>query len=562
MTRRDDGSLGRRYWDLCVLYLVVAAQAALALRIGGRDWFSGDLLHFYVARGGLPNGAESLMEPHTGQWQLTLILIYVLLFKLIGLTTYVPVVALAVLVHVALVLVMHRLLLRWGSGRASALVAALVLAYGVGSAARAVEAPLALTLPLLLGAISLLVLGRRGHDARSTVVAGALLLVGVTVSLVGVVAGVWVGVVAQSKGGRHALRVVALPAVALLAWGAWWGWRASGIVAPGTDVAQVAEVAARLMVAPFDDRTGGWLGVPVVVLVVVLAALYRGLERPLLVHATTAGVVAAVLHAVLMALTTVPGGVDPAMLARWRCVALVLLVPGLALVLDALGALAVAHLGGRQRRSATVLAGVALGLLALLAGLGQHQWALDAPGAGAVARTHLAGTMLATSTGEEMLTDAVPGSTIRGDDLRRLSDPALGSELPVLLPSEQDRIEAESNYFVAVTDAQLELATPTDVFSNGFVPEVEGRPGCHTHAVTSDRPTVVLTSFIGAGFRFRGGAGAVSTRLSRPDEDRRTDPIEWPASPDEWTSVATTAQLAELAVTFAGSGDYEFCFAD
>ena len=116
-----------------MLYLAVLVQGAVALWLGSRGWFSGDLLRYYVERGGAPGASENLMEPHAAHWQLTLILVYLLLFKLIGLTTYVPYLALTVLVHLALVLVMHHLLRRLGAGRVAALLSALLLlTYGAG----------------------------------------------------------------------------------------------------------------------------------------------------------------------------------------------------------------------------------------------------------------------------------------------------------------------------------------------------------------------------------------------------------------------------------------------
>ena len=80
--------------------------------------------------------------------------------------------------------------------------------------------------------------------------------------------------------------------------------------------------------------------------------------------------------------------------------------------------------------------------------------------------------------------------------------------------------------------------------------------------VMAGTPTLVLTSYLGAGFRFRGGTEQVTTTLSRPDDGRTSDSIQWRVTPGEWTYVATTAQLADLAVIFDGGGDYTICFED
>lgn len=548
-------------WHVVVLHLAVVAQGGVALWLGGRGWFSGDLLHYYVERGGAPGGGESLMEPHAAHWQLTLVMVYLLMFKLIGLTTYVPYLALTVIVHLALVLVMHRLTIRLGAGRLAALLAALVLlTYGAGSEAFLVEAPVALTSSMLLGSLALLELVRRDHDVRSTIVASVLLLIGVTVSLGGVVAAVWVGVFALSRGFGHMVRVVALPAVAFLAWYAVWGRGSTRILLSSEEVLQVPESAATLLAAPFDNVTGGWGAGPVLLIAVLVAVAYRARARPLLSQATIAGFGAAIFHAVVSAVAQLPYGIDQVTTSRYRYVVLLLLLPGMALMLDALVAAVAAHVGGAQRGPAIAVAAVVVVLLGLHAGLGQYRIGQSVETIGELTRTHLAGTMLATASHEKLLTDAVRGSYISGKDLERLADPALRSELPDLDPSEQDRIDAESNYFVAVSGEEVDLAPPAELDSDSFSPELTRQAGCRNYTATNGTPTLVMTSYLGAGLRFRGDATTVLTRLSRPDEDLTSDPVEWRTSPGDWTYVATTAQLAELSVTFDVGGTYTVCF--
>jgi hypothetical protein len=501
------------------------------------------------------------MEPHAAHWQLTLVLVYLLMFKLIGLTTYVPYLGLTVLVHLAVVLVMHRLLLRLGAGRLPALLAALLLlTYGAGSEAFLVEAPVALTSSLLLGAVALLVLLRGDHDRNSVVVAGLLLLISVTVSLGGVVASVWVGVFALSRGVLHMVRVVALPAIAFLGWYATWGRGSTRILLSREEALQVPESAATLLAAPFDNVTGGWGAGPVLVLAVLGALAVHGRERPLLATATLAGLGAAIFHAVVSAIAQLPYGIDQVTTSRYRYVVLVLLLPGLALLLDAFLTAVAARTSTSQRRPAVAVAGVVVCLLALHAALGQYRVAQSVQAIGDLTRTHLAGTILAMETNEKLVTDAVRGSYISGKDLVSLADPAVRSELPDLEPSEQDRIEAESNYFVGVTGDELELAPPAQLTSDSFDPQVTERAGCRTYTATNATPTLVLTSYLGTGLRFRSEATAVTTRLARPDQDRTSDPIEWRTAPGEWTYVATSAQLAELSITFDSGGDYTFCF--
>ncbi|RYB91919.1 hypothetical protein EUA93_17500 [Nocardioides oleivorans] len=550
-------------WDLRVLYVALLVQGGVAMWLGGRGWFSGDLLHYFVARGGAPGATESLMEPHAAHWQLTLVLFYVVLFKLIGLSSYLPYLAVTVLVHLALVVVAHRLLLRLGAHPLAALASALVLlTYGAGSEAFLVEAPVALTSSMLLGAIAVLLLVRNDHDRRSTVLASVLLLVGCTISLGGVVAAVWVGVFALTRGVWHMLQVVALPAVAFLGWYAVWGRGSTRILLSREETLQVPESAATLLSLPFDNVTGGWGAGPVLVLAVLVAVAYGSRRRPLLVQVTIAGIAGATFHAVVSAVAQLPYGIEQVTTSRYRYVVLLLLLPGLALVLDTLVTVAARRFGRAERRPAVALGLVVVALLTTHAALGQYRVGQSVLSIGDLTRQHLAGTTLAVAAGEKLLTDAVRGSYISGEDLERLADPALREELPDLDPTERDRIEAENNYFVAVTGDELELAPPAGVASDSFAPSLLERAGCRSYTATNATPTLVLTSYLGTGLRFRGDAGSVLTRLSRPDEDVRADPVEWRTTPGAWTYVATTAQLAELSVTFDAGGTYTFCFGD
>ena len=548
-------------WRSLVLWVAVLAQGAVALRLGDRGWFSGDLIRYYVERGGAPGGSESLMEPHAAHWQLSLVLVYLLMFSLFGLTSYLPYLALTVLVHLALVLVMHRLLLRLGAGRTTSMFAAIaLLTFGAGSEAFLVEAPVALTSSLLLGAVATLVLVRRDHDRRGTMVAGALLLVGVTISLGGVVAAVWVGVFASSRGLRHMARVVAVPAVAFLGWYAVWGRGSSRILLSSQEVLDIPQATATLLGQSLDNLTGDWGAGPALLFAIVAATVLGGRRHPGLVQLSVGGLVAATFHAVVSAVAQLPYGIDQVTTSRYQYVVLVLLIPGVVLVLDLVTEAASASLD-RTHRPAALVAVVAVGcLLVLHAASGQHEVAQRLEYVGGVTRDQLSGAMVATAAGEKLLNDSVPGSYISGNDLVRLAEPDVRSELPDLDPSEQDRLDAESRYFVSVREQELELAPPAEVDSDSFAPRVAPRPGCRTYTALNGTPTLVMTSYLGAGLRFRGEAGKVTTTLSRPDDARTADSIEWRASPGEWTYVATTAQLAELAITFDSGGTYTLCF--
>lgn len=549
-----------RGWHVPVLVLAVLVQGALALWLGSRGWFSGDLIHYYVERGGAPGGGEGLMEPHAAHWQVLLIIGYLVMFKVLGLTSYLPYLAVTVLVHLVLVLLAHRLLLRVGTHPFAALLAALaLLTYGAGSEAFLVEAPVALTSAMLIAVVSIGVLLRRDFDSRSLVVSGVLLLVAVMVSLGGVVAAVWVGFFALARGVRAMAAVVLLPAGAFLVWYAVWGRGAARVLLSPSEALEVPSAALTLLVAPFDDLTGRWGAGPVLVLAVLGATVWGARRRPLLASLALAGFAAASFHAVLSAVAQVPYGMDQVTTSRYRYVVLVALLPGLALLLDAVVSALRDSLAPPQRRVALVLGAAAGSLLLVHAALGQVTAARSLAEIGEKTRQHLAGTVLATSTGEEIINDAVRGSYISGEDLGRLADPALRSELPELDASAEDRIEAESNYFVVVSDEDPGLGDPGEVESDSFDRELRAGSGCRSYTATNDTPTLTVSSLVGAAVRVRSDAGNVTTRLHRPEEDVEGDLVAWNTVAGEWTYIGTSAQVAELDVTFDTGGRFTIC---
>ncbi|CAA9369533.1 MAG: hypothetical protein AVDCRST_MAG32-474 [uncultured Nocardioides sp.] len=548
-------------WHAPVLVLAVLVQGAVALWLGSRGWFSGDLIHYYVERGGAPGGDEGLMEPHAAHWQVLLIIGYLVMFKVLGLTSYLPYLAVTVIVHLALVLLSHRLLLRAGAHPTAALLAALaLLTYGAGSEAFLVEAPVALTSAMLIALVSISVLLRRDFDSRGLALVAVLLLVAVMVSLGGVVAAVWVGFFALSRGVRAMAAVVLVPAAAFLVWYAVWGRTAARVLLSPSEALEVPGAALALLVAPFDDLTGRWGAGPVLVLAVLGATVWGARRRPLLASLALAGFAAAAFHAVLSAVAQVPYGMEQVTTSRYRYVVLVALLAGLALLLDAVVTALRDALGPPQRRVAVLLGAAAASLLLVHAALGQFTAARSLAEIGDKTRQHLAGTLVATSTGQEVINDAVRGSYISGEDLGQLADPALRSELPAFEASAEDRIEAESNYFVAVSDEDLDLGDPGEVDSDSFDRELRAGTGCLGYNATNDTPTLTVSSLVGADIRVRSEAGNITTRLHRPDEDVEGDLVAWRTEPGEWTYIGTTAQVAELDVTFDTGGRFIICF--
>ncbi|GAA5152971.1 hypothetical protein GCM10023340_34210 [Nocardioides marinquilinus] len=562
----------RPAWPEVVLGVGVLVQGVIALVVGSRGWFSGDVIHYFTERGGLPGGTEGLNEPHAGHWQPVLIAVYRVMFELFGLRTYLPYLALTVLVHLAVVVLLYAILVRLGLNRWTALVAALlVLTYGSGSEAFLVEAPVALTAALALGLVTLHVLIGGDFSARSVLVGNLVLLVAVMLSIGGVVAAVWVGCFALARGWRTMLATVALPAVSFVTWYLLAGRGGDRLYIRGAEWLEVPEAAATLLAQPFGDVVlAPNLGATLLVGAVV-GALVGAARAPRLAALGLAGLLAAAVHAVLSSVAQVPFGDAQVLTSRYRYVVLVLLVPAAALAVQVVIDAVSPRVPDASRRILAVgAAALALGVL-VNAAVDQRTTARLVGDAGDLGQTLLRGTLAAVSTGEVPINDATRGEYFSGFDLARLTEPEAQSEIPAYEVDQADRIAAESRFFVRVSDEPLaedpDIEPPLDpasmlpsrLESLSFTTPLEQGPGCGRYLATSGTPSLRVTSYQGAAITVTSRAGTVTTTLVRDDLGVRGDPQTWDVDPGDTLSIATTAQVVTLEVGF-DSGDYfEIC---
>jgi hypothetical protein len=316
-----------------------------------------------------------------------------------------------------------------------------------------------------------------------------------------------------------------------------------------------------LLLTPFDDLLGGLGMGAALLLAVTLVVVAAPQDRPVLTVLSVAGFSAALLQGVFATLSQLPYGLDQVLTSRYRYLVLILLLPALAMTLERL-----VHVV-RPRILPDHRLVLAVPVVAMAAGIvvnalyGQYQTMRGLEAVGDRAKELLSGTIVATSTGEKVINNAVRGSVFSGDDFERLAEPDVRDELPELEFSPEDRIAAESQFFVAVDGGDtIELGAPVSVSSDSFGPGQIRQDGCRVYEATNDTPTLTLESYVGAGVRVRGEAGTVLTSLSRPDVDLSSDPVAWDVTPGRWTRIGTTAQLAELDITFDSGGRYTFCF--
>lgn len=92
-------------------YLSLLGGAVFLLYVNRDQWFFFDEWTFLAERS-VTTGSQGLFEPHNEHWSTTPLLLYGLVFRLAGLSTYLPYVSLVVIAHLAVVHLVWRVSLR------------------------------------------------------------------------------------------------------------------------------------------------------------------------------------------------------------------------------------------------------------------------------------------------------------------------------------------------------------------------------------------------------------------------------------------------------------------
>jgi len=233
----------------------------------------------------------------------------------------------------------------------------------------------------------------------------------------------------------------------------------------------------------------------------------------------------------------------------------VLLLPAIALALDRVTDMGVG--GSASALLPSIF--VALVLTSVVVGGVRGQWKthqfIDAESE--VFRSMFAGTFAATAAGETVLTRDLPGHYLRADDMASIAVSGMTGELPVISPTEQQRIEAESAFFVGVSVDSWGLPGPADLQSDSFDRGMSRRGGCINATAQTLAPVITVSSFEGAQISVSGEAGTVSARLTR--EGVASQPRSWVLDRERPTFIGTTAELATMELTFDAGGQYVIC---
>ena len=300
------------------------------------QWFFADEWEFLSARGIRPG---DLLDAHYGHWVAVPVVVYRVLWQLVGLRSYLPYVGVAIVLHLVagglLLVVMRRAGVRpW----TATLAASVFVLFGSGAQDVLWAFQITFTGALVLGLVQLLLADHDGGvDVRDAgAVAAGLLAVmcsGVAVTMVLVAA------VATLL--RRSWRVALLQLVPLGVYGVWWLHYSHGKYAITGSVRQAFDWCVSGAAGTFGALGRvpgvGWLVAAVLVAGAVLAVRERGLRVVRGAGALPAALLfGALVFLVVAAIDRSGVGAHAAQLSRYLHVMAALVLPAIAVAVDAL----------------------------------------------------------------------------------------------------------------------------------------------------------------------------------------------------------------------------------
>ncbi|HVF13751.1 MAG TPA: hypothetical protein VM942_04080, partial [Acidimicrobiales bacterium] len=199
--------------------LSLVAGLVVLLVVNRNQWFAGDEWDF-LARRGLHGAEAGLFEPHNEHWSTGPILVYRALYSLVGLRSYLPYIAVLVLVHLALAHLLWRIMRRVGVDPwVSTALAAVFAVLGAGTENLVWAFQIGFVGSVLLGMVVILLVDHDGPFDRRDHVAWLVSVVALTFSGISVTMVVIAGLtVLLRRGWAQAAKTVVVPAAVYLLW--------------------------------------------------------------------------------------------------------------------------------------------------------------------------------------------------------------------------------------------------------------------------------------------------------------------------------------------------------
>lgn len=546
---------GRLY--AAVLLTGLAVAGAILVTFARRLYFFGDDWAFLLTRGSVEGTDLDLFAPHNEHWTTLPILLYRGLFAVFGLDQYLPYALPVILAHLALAALTYVVLVRLGSHRGPALVAALALAFFGGGADNTLwDFQIAFVAPLMFAMSAVLAWQRFPASVKGVVVAGVCLVLALMCSGVGIASVVLVVVfVALTNGIRSAIAVGAGPTLVFLGWYAAIGHTAaSASVADKEVYLQVPSYVWTGLVASVERASGIDGSGPVLLVVLVVTPFVIRDVSPGVRALAIAGVATALFQFLLQAWSRVGMGVEQATEERYAYLTVALLLPSFAV--------ACGWLGGRLQGPGWVPA-----LLATLVGLGyvvqgiglQHAFVESRLDLAPDLQRQLRGIQAVITDDGPVLTEQ-PFPTYQPDiTVALLDSPEARAALPPNPLSGRTELEGQSLVNVGVGGTSFGLPEARDLRTGrGLVASGDAGPDCERYVASRRGAVFELDSPAdGSQFTVTGDANFVTTQLLR--DGVRTLPHVQRVTPGQPLYVAVRVPDATLRVSFDKAGAYTVC---
>lgn len=349
------------WWATAAHWLGLGVAFVFLLWINRHQWFNVDEWNFLVDRSLSPGGDDlGYLAPHNEHWSTIPVIGYRILFAIFGVRTYLPYLVVLIVVHLVVAHLLWRLLRRVGVDAWLATAAiALFTVLGIGWENLTSAFQWQLIGPLATGLGALLLTPERGPLQRRDLFVVVLMTLGLMFSGLGVTMVLVVAItIVLRRGVRIAVVNVAVPAFAYLAWYAAYGRDAGKAPLQKPFTTAVQDVPAfvwRGLTGAVDGATGlESIGAVVLALLVLWLLLRRGSWPGVLSPLVLAMAAGAVAFLALTTLRRSGFGIDVAASSRYAYIVVALLLPAVALAIDAV------LRGSPLRWAALLLGGAAL----------------------------------------------------------------------------------------------------------------------------------------------------------------------------------------------------------
>jgi hypothetical protein len=421
-----------------VLALGLGASAVFLLVLGRHLYFFGDEWDPLLHRGLHLGGRDGILYPHNEHWTTIPIVLYRLLWNLVGLDHYAAYLLMPVGALMALCVALYVLLRRTGVAPWPAVVASLILGWGGFGEDTLWAFQVGFLGAVAFGVLAVLAVHSVDQPVPRAVIGGALTVAALMCSGLGLPMVAWVGCFALlRRGWLSALATAGPPAAVYVVWYAAYGGEGNPQGLPdASSGAILAYTWAGL--ANIWNATTGVPGVGGVIFLVLLGVALFVRVQPALHALAVSGFVAAFGGYGVIAFSRAVQGPEQALSSRYVPMGLALTLPAFAI---ALGLLAERLPARRAERVAIpVVLTVLLAATGVTGTLSYYRMRENPPD---LDEQVLAAVAL-TRSGEPLLSPSLPAPNQPNIDVPLLASPEIRDHLPDGTPDDQTMLDVRA----------------------------------------------------------------------------------------------------------------------